>query len=74
MQLFFAEYSDEALLAVIAEKDSDDFSKGRLGLRFFDDHSVSRAKIYTLVEPSSYYEMYQHVLECIKVQLYSFQK
>uniref|UniRef100_A0AAF5PM72 Uncharacterized protein n=1 Tax=Wuchereria bancrofti TaxID=6293 RepID=A0AAF5PM72_WUCBA len=59
-------FQKEALLATIAEKDSDDFSKGKLGLHFFDDHSVSRTKIYTLVESSSYYEMYQHVLECIK--------
>ncbi|CAG9531456.1 unnamed protein product [Cercopithifilaria johnstoni] len=59
-------FQDEALLATIAERDSDDFSNGKLGLCFLDDHSVSRAKIYTLIESSSYYEMYQHVLECIK--------
>uniref|UniRef100_A0A158Q7X7 AAA_11 domain-containing protein n=1 Tax=Elaeophora elaphi TaxID=1147741 RepID=A0A158Q7X7_9BILA len=59
-------FKDEALLATIAEKGSDDFSKGKLGLCFFDDRSVSRAKIYTLIESVSYYEMYQHVLECIK--------
>nr|CDP92735.1 Bm7616, isoform b [Brugia malayi] len=59
-------FQEEALLATIAEKDSDDFSEGKLGLHFFDDHLVSRTKIYTLVESSSYYEMYQHVLECIK--------
>ncbi|KAL3990928.1 AAA domain family protein [Acanthocheilonema viteae] len=59
-------FQNEALLATIVEKDSDDFSKGKLGLCFFDDHSVSRGKIYTLIESSSYYEMYQHVLERIK--------
>ncbi|KAM3727620.1 NFX1-type zinc finger-containing protein [Dirofilaria immitis] len=60
-------FQNEALLATIAERDPDDFLKGRLGLCFFNDHSVSRAKIYTLVESNSYYEMYQHVLECIKL-------
>ncbi|VDO24554.1 unnamed protein product [Onchocerca flexuosa] len=59
-------FQNEALFATVAEKDSDDFSKGKLGLCFFDDHSISRAKVYTLVESNSYYEMYQHVLECIK--------
>uniref|UniRef100_A0A8R1TQL9 NF-X1-type domain-containing protein n=1 Tax=Onchocerca volvulus TaxID=6282 RepID=A0A8R1TQL9_ONCVO len=59
-------FQNEALFATVAEKDSDDFLKGKLGLCFFDNHSVSRAKVYILVESNSYYEMYQHVLECIK--------
>uniref|UniRef100_A0A1I7VQA9 AAA_11 domain-containing protein n=1 Tax=Loa loa TaxID=7209 RepID=A0A1I7VQA9_LOALO len=60
------EFQDEALLATVAENDPTEFLKGKLGLRFFDDRSVSRAKIYTLVESISYYEMYHYVLECIK--------
>ncbi|VDK68727.1 unnamed protein product [Litomosoides sigmodontis] len=60
-------FQNEAFLATIVEKESDDSSRGKLGLHFFDDHSLSRAKIYTLIESSSYYEMYQHVLQCIKL-------
>lgn len=55
----------EVLLATIAERDSDE----KVGLCFFDDHAVSRAKVYTMVESNSYYEMYQHVLEALKVLL-----
>ncbi|VDN38797.1 unnamed protein product [Gongylonema pulchrum] len=51
----------------VAGREIDDFKSGKLSLCFFDNHAVSRSKIYTLVESNSYYEMYQHVLEALKL-------
>lgn len=59
-------FKEEALIATIVQRSDEQFAQGRIGLAFSRDSEVSRAKVYTMVESSSYYEMYQHVLQAMK--------
>lgn len=66
-------FIEEALFATIVERPDSRLTEGRIGVSFTSESEpkVSKAKIYTLVESNAYFEMYQHVLEVLKVK---FQK
>ncbi|VDK44724.1 unnamed protein product [Anisakis simplex] len=61
--------TEEALFATVVERPDEHSVIDRIGLSFCEESEVqvSRSKIYTLVESSAYFEMYEHVLKVLKV-------